>query len=188
MALINRQQLIKLHTILATMIFPVALMFFITGALYSLHIEGDYKETSIPFKLPNNFQPRLISTKALMVTQLQNNHIALPTSEARFKQQGKNVRLSWGGADISAELNFKLGDNKATIKIYDADWYQRFARLHKADGGNSFKYYAVFMSIALLLLLISGFMMAWQVPKHKVLATRSTLVGILLFTVLFWIN
>jgi len=188
MSVVNRQQLIKIHTILATLIFPVALLFLITGALYTLHIEGDYQETSIKVELPTNFQPSLVSTQALVVAQLQQHNISLPTSEPSFKQQGQNVRLRWGGADISADFKFSLHATTATIKIYDADWYQRFARLHKADGGESFKYYAIFMSISLLLLLISGFMMAWQVPKHKALAARSTLIGIVLFVILFWIN
>jgi len=188
MARINRQQLIKIHTILATIIFPVALLFIITGALYSLHIEGDFKESSIAIELPDNFQPSLLSTQTLVIRQLEAKNIALPTSEAQFKQQGNAVRLRWGGANISTDLKFNVGDKAASIKVYDADWYQRFARLHKADGGESFKYYAVFMAIALLLLLISGFIMAWQVPKYKTLAMRSTSVGVVLFLVLFFIN
>ena len=53
----NRLQLMKIHSLLAAFIFPVAIMFMVTGSLYTWGIKGSYfvetfdipLEQAIPF-------------------------------------------------------------------------------------------------------------------------------------------
>jgi hypothetical protein len=50
-------------------------------------------------------------------------------------------------------------------KIKNTSWHRQFVQLHKAKGGALFKVYATAFATALLLLLISGFTMAWVVVQ-----------------------
>ena len=54
--MVTRLQLMKVHTILAAFIFPVALMFMITGALYTWGIKGGATPMKcMTFNLPKNY-------------------------------------------------------------------------------------------------------------------------------------
>jgi len=67
------------------------------------------------------------------------------------------------------------------LQVKETSWHRQFVQLHKAKGGEPFKVYAVVFAIALLLLLVSGYTMAWQMPKLRKLTLISTLLGITVF-------
>ncbi len=66
----------------------------------------------------------------------------------------------------------------AKLTVKEASWYRNLVQLHKAKGGNVFKVYAAFFAIVMGLLLLSGFMMAWQAPKLKRLTLGAFVAGI----------
>jgi hypothetical protein len=43
--MITRLQIMKAHTVLAAFVFPVAIIFMITGSLYTWSIRGSYSKT-----------------------------------------------------------------------------------------------------------------------------------------------
>ena len=47
----NRQLLMKIHMLLAAFMLPVAIMYPVTGALYTWRIKGNYETTSYQLKL-----------------------------------------------------------------------------------------------------------------------------------------
>jgi len=178
----------KFHTVLATFMFPVAMMFFITGTLYTLGVEGTFGQRNYEVRLPEHFQPGMANVKSLLVQQLHARHIDLPTGNARFREDKQQIRLVWGGAHISASLQYRPGSLRAKLNVYTADWYQRFARLHSAEGWSGFKGYAVAMASALMLLVLSGFIMAWQSRPQRKLAAISSICGLLFFILLYVVS
>jgi hypothetical protein len=54
-------------------------------------------------------------------------------------------------------------------------------QLHKAKGGQLFKVYAAILAVSLFIILFSGFIMAWQVPKYRKLALIFSTAGISMF-------
>ena len=72
----------------------------------------------------------------------------------------------------------------AKLEIKNTGWHRQFVQLHKAKGGTPFKVYAAAFATALLLLLISGFIMAWQMPKLRKLTLVSVSLGIAVFIVM----
>jgi len=54
-------------------------------------------------------------------------------------------------------------------------------QLHKAKGGQLFKVYAAILAVSLFTILLSGFLMAWGVPKYRKMALTAALVGTGLF-------
>ena len=67
------------------------------------------------------------------------------------------------GTDI-AELEEPTSDELfAKLTISETTWYRNLVQLHKAKGGQLFKVYAAGLAISLFIILLSGFLMAWQV-------------------------
>ncbi len=51
----NRMTLTKIHLLLAAFMFPVALMFLVTGGLYTWRFKGSYVSTSSDVSLASGF-------------------------------------------------------------------------------------------------------------------------------------
>ena len=54
-------------------------------------------------------------------------------------------------------------------------------QLHKAKGGQLFKFYAAILAVSLFSILLSGFLMAMQIPKYRKMSMVAALAGIGLF-------
>ena len=70
---------------------------------------------------------------------------------------------------------------KAKLTIKETTWYRNLVQLHKAKGGQIFKFYAAGLAIALFIILASGFLMAWQIPKYRRQALFCSAAGIFVF-------
>lgn len=177
----NRLQLMTIHALLAAFIFPAASMFLITGALYTWNVKGSYMKEAYEIELDNALQPNLAELTALAEEELSKFNLAPPSGTAKIKKMGNHFTLEWTGSkkDITLEPTEHKQIAKLTVK--HTSWYRNLVQLHKAKGGSVFKVYAAVVSIALALLLISGFIIAWQTPKLKKLTLMSFLVGIAFF-------
>ena len=94
---------------------------------------------------------------------------------------GSAFQLEWSGSDINVILAPTFQPLIATLTIEETSWYRQFVQLHKAKGGTPFKVYAAAFAIGLLLLLISGFIMALQLPKLRQLTIVSVSLSLTLF-------
>ena len=61
-------------------------------------------------------------------------------------------------------------------------------QLHKGKGGIVFKVYAAILAIGLVLIGISGVIMALRMPKYRVLTQRYLALGALLFIILLLLS
>jgi hypothetical protein len=181
-------QIMKAHVLLAVFIFPVAIMFMITGAFYTWGIKGSYAETVYEIRLTEELQPELATLTALAIFELDKLELSHPSGEAKVKSIGSSFMLEWTGS--SKDINLEpLDDNlMAKLTINETSWYRNLVQLHKAKGGIVFKIYAVVFVIALGLILISGFMMAWQAPRLKRLTIGAFVAGIGSFMVMIWLS
>jgi hypothetical protein len=186
--MITRLQIMKVHALLAAFIFPVAIMFMITGALYTWGIKGSYTKTVYDIQLTEELQPDLAILTALAIFELDKLEISHPSGEAKLKSIGSNFMLEWTGS--SKDINLEAIDNNfmAKLTVKETSWYRNLVQLHKAKGGIFFKIYAAILAIALGLILISGFMMAWQSPKLKRLTIGAFVAGIGSFLVMIWLS
>jgi hypothetical protein len=178
---INRSLLIKAHTLLAAFILPVAIMFFVTGALYTWGIKGGTEETTQELQLKEPIQGELTELVALAKNELQKQGVDLPSGNAKIKKIGSSFQLEWSGSTVNVILAPTFQPLIVTLTIENTGWYRQLVQLHKAKGGTPFKVYATAFAIALLLLIISGFLMALQMPKLRQLTLISSLFSLVLF-------
>ncbi|MDD1609926.1 MAG: PepSY-associated TM helix domain-containing protein [Methylococcaceae bacterium] len=180
---INRLLLMKIHLILATFIFPVALMFLITGALYTVGIEGSYDTQVYTLKLDAPLQKDDAALTDFVTQELQKLNLSPPTGTANIESTDKSIKVDWRGAALRVTLE-STQQTEAKLTVKEANWHQKLLELHKANGANAFKVYAVIWATILLMLLITGFIMALQLPKYRKMTIYSTISGIVVFIVM----
>ena len=165
--MITRIQLMKVHAVLAAFTLPVAIMFMVTGALYTWGIKGSYTNEVYEVPLTEILTPELTTLTSLVVKELDQRDISLPEGKAKVKKIGSAFMLEWTGSTKDISLEPTGRDLVAKLTVKETSWYRNLVQLHKAKGGVVFKVYAAFFAFVLGMLLISGFMMAWQTPKLK---------------------
>ncbi|PHS27199.1 MAG: hypothetical protein COA83_01370 [Methylophaga sp.] len=181
MGLFNRSVLMKAHALLAAFILPVAVMFFVTGALYTWGMKGEYNTSVYKLHLKKPLQNELEGLVNLVSGELKKQNLPSPTGQAKIKKIGDSLQLEWSGSSMDVILETTPQPLIAKLKIKHTSWHRQFVQLHKAKGGDPFKVYATIFAIALLLLLVTGFIMAWQMPKLRKLTLVSTTLGVVVF-------
>jgi hypothetical protein len=181
MGILNRSTLMKAHAVLAAFILPVAIMFFVTGSFYTWGVKGSYETTAYKLHLQKPIQGELAELVTLATKELKKRNLEIPSGQAKIKRIGDSFRLEWTGSDKDIILEPTAQQLIAKLEIKNTSWYRQFVQLHKAKGGTPFKVYAAAFASALLLLLITGFIMAWQTPKLRKLTLFSASLGIVVF-------
>ncbi|CAA0099007.1 Uncharacterised protein [BD1-7 clade bacterium] len=182
--MLKRQDLMKIHVLLAAFILPAALMFFITGALYTWGVKGGYDTETYTITLQQPLQPNLDQLLPMAQQQLADKGLSLPTGNAGVKKLGTSFAFSWSGSNRDMSISPTHDPLKARVTIKDTGFYRHFVQLHKAKGGVAFKVYAAFFAASLLLILLSGFVMAWQTPKLKKMTMLASVVGTAFFALM----
>jgi hypothetical protein len=174
----------KIHALLAAFILPIAIMFMITGSLYTWGIKGNYDNEVFEISLNKPINADIGELTKLAESELNTLKITTPEGKPKLKVFGSHILLEWTGS--SKDLILEPTDNNlvAKLTVKHTSWYRNLVQLHKAKGGTAFKVYAVIFAVVFGILLVSGFIMAWQTPKLKVATLASSLIGFISFAAL----
>lgn len=181
----NRITLTKIHMILAAFMFPAALMFLVTGGLYTWGVSGSYDSADYPVQLSAPLAKDEQALTQLVRAELGKRNIEEPTGKPRIRSMAEGYQLEWTGSKRDVLLEPTADPLQAKLTVKDTTWYRNFVQLHKAKGGAAFKVYAAILSVALFMILATGFLMAWSVPKFRRIANISTVAGIVAFIAVF---
>lgn len=181
----QRIMIMKAHALLAAFILPVAVMFGVTGALYTWGTKGSYQKTTYEFALEVPLTADLAALTRLAEEQLQARKISPPEGRPRVKSIGSSFMLEWTGSSKDLILEPGSAPDMATLTVKNTSWYRSLVQLHKAKGGTPFKVYAALFALCLGALLVSGFVMAWQTPRLKAVTLASALTGMLSFLLVY---
>jgi uncharacterized iron-regulated membrane protein len=181
---IPRATLTQLHFLLAAFMFPVALMFLVTGGLYTWGVKGSYVSSTFDIPVDAPIQPEQASLEILMRDLLEQRHITLPSGTPSLRKVGTSFQLEWTGSNRDVLLEPTEDPLVARLSVKETTWYRNFVQLHKAKGGMLFKVYAAALAIALFLMLATGFLLAWQVPRFRNQSVGVAVAGLLLFAIM----
>lgn len=173
--------LITLHLALAAFFFPVALMFALTGGLYTLAIKGGYADTVRPVPLAAALEPELAALVALAERELAAAGVALPSGGASVKKAGTSFELEWTGVAHDVVLRPTADPLVAELVVKDTGPWRHLVQLHKAKGSAVAKGISVAWATGLVVILGSGLLMAWRAPPFRRLAVRCALAGLATF-------
>jgi hypothetical protein len=178
---LSRFRIIQFHALLAAFFLPFGVLFFITGALYTVERTGSYATTSHAVPLTAPLAPDLDALAALATARLAEAGIAPPTGAMRVRKVGTSFAFEWSGANRDVVLAPTADPALAKMEVKDTTWYRRLVQLHKAKGGPVFKAFAVATATALLLLFLSGTLLAWRHRALRPLSTAAFLAGLAAF-------
>jgi hypothetical protein len=184
----QRTTLMKTHIVLAAFILPVALMYFVSGALYTWGVKGGYENTDYELTLTEPLQTEHAILHDFVVAQLTERDIAVPSGHSKIKKGGTSYKFEWTGSALDVVLSPTFDPLKAKLTVKKTSAYRQLVQLHKAKGGTPFKVYAVVLVVSLLLLLLSGVMMAWQLPKYRPLLFTSLGAGVVVFAAMVMLS
>jgi len=182
--MIKRYTLIKAHVILASVVFPITLMFFITGALYISDIDPEVSVQEFRVTMDEPLQRDVTQLKEIAASELAKREISEPLGRSKLKwdRDLEIYYLFWDGENHWLKIRPSTSDmNIAVIKLYNPGLYSRFMSLHKGHGKDSFDLFVVVMAIVMLLTLISGMVVGLSLPKLRPMALYSMAAGTLLF-------
>jgi hypothetical protein len=184
----NRSFLVHIHLAFAALLVPVILMFAITGAFYTWGVKGSFDTSERDIVLS---QPLKKDTEYLhqwVEDVLEINGIQAPSGGGKIKGKGENYIYEWTGSARVVTVAPTSDALIAKLTVDESSYYRYLVQLHKGKGGVIFKVYAVIVAIGLVLLALSGVIMALRMPKYKVLTQRYLLSGGLLFVVLLLLS
>lgn len=179
----TRLQLMKVHALLAAFVLPAAVLFMTTGALYTWGIKGSYSNEVYDVQLSQPIQQDISTLTALAETELKKLKLTKPSGTPKIKTISGHFFLEWTGSSKDLILEPTENELVAELTVKNTSGYRHFVQLHKAKGGTVFKVYAAIFALALGILLISGFVMAWQTPKLKRITLFTALMGAASFIV-----
>jgi len=177
----NRAVITKVHLLLAAFMFPVALMFLVTGGFYTWGIKGEYVSQSYEIALTSPLSADAVALTDRAIAELEQRSVSPPSGEPKLKKAGTSYQLEWTGAARDVVLEPTADPLIAKLVIKETTWYRNLVQLHKAKGGQIFKFYAAALAISLFTILASGFLLAWQVPKLRRLASMFAFAGLAMF-------
>lgn len=181
---INRTFLMKTHLILAVFLLPVAVMFFVTGALYIWEIKGEREKDRYQITLESSFSGDMDSFVNITTEKLSALELSSPTGTPKIKRKEGGDVFEWSGSAVEVNIKVDPKTRLAEMEVKKSSWYRHLVQLHKAKGGTLFKIYATVLSLSLLIVLLTGFIMAWKVPKLRSLTVISITSGLIVFLVL----
>jgi len=179
-----RKQLIILHTVLAAFFLPMGIMYAITGGLYGLGLKGGYDTVTTELQLEQPLDGELSTLVKMTEDELEKQGINPPSGSASVKKGGTSYYFEWTGAVRDVQLHPTADPLVAEFKVKDTNVQRYFVQLHKAKGGEVFKWFAAVWMVGLILLFLTGGVMAYAAKPYRKLALISSIAGVAAFVVL----
>ena len=176
-----RRSLTTLHVLLAGFFFPVAIMFALTGGLYTLGIKGAYLERTVPVTVDTAPGDDLSAWLAIAEDTLAREGVPVPSGGAGLKKAGVSRELEWTGAARDVVLRPTADPLQLQLVIKDTTAWRHVVQLHKAKGSGTAKGISVAWAAGLVLLVFTGLLMALMTPSFRRLAVPAMVAGTLTF-------
>jgi len=183
-----RSQITKIHVTIASFVFPIGLMFLVTGGLYILGYEGGAEKQHYHITLTKSIvTPDLPDILTITENRLKKLKIPQPLFEdvefTIVDQTG--FILSW--KDLHSAIEVKtITPNRLELTISKNNFYKQLLQLHKNKGTWLFRVYAILWVVFLLTTFLLGFLLAWQLPKLRKVSISASIIGWILFSMMVY--
>jgi hypothetical protein len=164
---IQRMFVIKLHAVLACFFIPTATLYFVSGGLYTLGIEGHTEKTVYQLELDRPFTPDLDRLSGLANSALAERELVLPTGDAKITSKKGAYKYRWGDLKRLVEIEPTDDPLRVELAYRQRNALAQVMRMHKAEAGSIVKVLSVSMAVSLLLILSSGVYLALGLPKLR---------------------
>lgn len=182
--MISRYRIMQAHMLLAGFLLPTAIIYFVSGGLYTLDIKGHIEKQQITLQLEHPFTLNLERLTALTKQALVARQLPLPGGEAVLRKRHGSYELRWD--DLASVVTLVPGRDRgmALLTVRERSPLTQIMRIHRAEAGTAFKVLAVIMAVGLLIMFITGVQMAQGMPKLRRPILVSVVSGLATFLTL----
>ncbi|MDP4916864.1 MAG: hypothetical protein NWR12_04005 [Haliea sp.] len=175
---IQRMTVMKLHAFLACLFLPMATLFFISGALYSLDIKGGIDKKVYNVTLDSPFSPDLVLLSELAKVELDQLDLPQPNGDPTIKAKKGSYEYRWGDLKYLVEIHPTDNPLEVELTYRERSPLAQVMRVHRAEAGSVIKVFSVSMAISLLIILASGVFLAVGLPKLRRNALLALALGV----------
>jgi len=180
-----RMLIMKIHAILACFFMPLAILYFISGALYSFDIKGHVDKQVYTLVLDRPFAPDLAQLSELARKELDQRKLSLPTGSAAIKEKKGSYEYRWGGLKRQVVIQPTGNPLRAKLIYRQRSPLTQVMRVHRADAGLLIRTYSLTMVVSLITILLTGVFLAVGTPKLRRLALVALGAGCLVVLAIF---
>ena len=177
----TRLLLIKIHLVIAALVFPAIAMFLITGGLYTWGSTGESVESDYVIQLDAPIAKDEDALRALASRELVRLDLGAPSGGERIRTVGDSWTYEWSGAQRDVTITPGATADVVNLTVKEATLHRIFVQLHKAKGSTLFKVYATFLAVSLFLLVATGIAVGLMAPAFRNLTIWTSAVGVAAF-------
>ena len=177
----TRLLLIKIHLVIAALVFPAIAMFLITGGLYTWGSTGESVESDYVIQLDAPVAKDEDALRALASRELVRLDLGAPSGGERIRTVGDSWIYEWSGAQRDVTITPGATADVVNLTVKEATLHRIFVQLHKAKGSTLFKVYATFLAVSLFLLVATGIAVGLMAPAFRNLTIWTSAVGVAAF-------
>jgi hypothetical protein len=165
--------------LLASFLVPVALLFFISGALYTLGVKGGVAKKSFAVELEKPFEPNLELLSQAAVKALGDRKLILPGGDPYLKKSKKGYRFRWDDLRYSVTIVANKDNRTLDLTYRERSVLTQVMRVHRGEAGSKLKIVSIAAAIGLLFVFVTGLYMAYTMPKFRNPSLVATALGLL---------
>lgn len=182
---IQRMLIVKVHALLACFFMPLALLYFISGALYSFDIKGDVDKQVYTLALESPFTPDLARLSDTVTAALEERALSLPTGSPALVKKKNSYEYRWG--DLRRLVVVAPTDNPLQVELVyrQRSPLTQLMRVHRAEAGPVLRIFSLSMVVSLIVILGSGIFLAVGMPKLRRTALLALGAGFLVMLSIF---
>jgi hypothetical protein len=180
-----RMLIMKIHAILACFFMPLAILYFISGALYTFDIKGHVDKQVYTLALDRPFAPDLAQLSELARTALNQRQLRLPAGDQAIKEKKGSYEYRWG--DLRRLVVIHPTGNPLEVELIyrERSPLTQVMRVHRADAGLLVKTYSLTMVVSLITIIVTGVFLGVATPKLRRMALLALGVGCLVVLTVF---
>ncbi len=172
--------------LLAGFLLPMAIIYFVSGALYTLDVKGHIEKQEIALQLEQPFVPDLEKLTAVVEQALLARQLPLLDGEAVLRKKRSAYELRWDGLSRVVTLVPGRDARTATLTIKERSLLTQIMRIHRAEAGIAFEVLAVTLAAGLVVIFSTGVLMAHNIPKLRRPVQLAVVAGLTTFLALLF--
>jgi hypothetical protein len=182
---IQRMLVIKLHAILACFFMPMALLYFISGGLYSFDIKGGVDKQVYSVALDRPFAPDLAQLSESVKTALDQHKLSLPTGNPAIRKKKGTYEYRWGDLKRLVVVHPTDDPLKVELVYRERSPLTQLMRVHRAEAGSPIRILSLSLVVSLIFILGSGVFLAVGIPKLRQTALLALGAGFVMILAIF---
>lgn len=171
----TRKFLVQAHIVLAGIFAPLLILIPLSGGLYLLGIKGDMKQT-LSFQIEESLPENEKELRAFFEDQFSKNNILFTFEKIKISGNSYIFRPSNHTHYMAVKK-----DEGFDVFLMEPSLVKSLVEVHKGHGPSKLKTLQTFFGVGLLLLTVSGFILALTVSPYRRVIGISTVIGCLLF-------